>query len=190
MAVSRAKQFAIDARRQQVAELYLKGWSQLEIARHLEVVQATISGDVQTLLQNWRESALCDTDALLATELQKLDRLEREAWEAWSRSQKPHQSAEMVGDQERPSRKRIRNQYGDPRFLNVIQNCIASRRALLGLDVLASRSPGGAAPVLRPEARLTLDQLTLEEVQQLRDLQRRVEERQSRLITLDAPTEP
>ena len=68
--------------------------------------------------------------------------LEREAWEAWERSKKPAQSAviHIDGDRQR-TQKKVEEQCGDPRYLDQIQKCVASRRALLGLDAPTKISP-------------------------------------------------
>lgn len=137
MAVTRARKTEIQQRRKQVAELYVQGWTQCAIAEKLNVTQACICIDLQKLMKEWRESRIRDFDTARELEIQKLDRLEREAWAAWERSQKPSQSAEFKDDATNtPSKKRVKNQNGDPRFLIVVHQCIASRRALLGLDAL------------------------------------------------------
>jgi len=124
-------------RRKQVVELYLQGWSQPAIADHLQVSQPTICGDLKAIRQDWRDSTIRDFDELRATELQKLDLIEREAWGAWQRSQKPAQSAVVTGEgQDQRARKSMKHQYGDPRFLQLVSHCIGQRRAILGLDVL------------------------------------------------------
>jgi hypothetical protein len=103
----------------------------------LQIAQSTVCDDLQKLQKEWKESRIRDFDTARELEIQKLDRLEREAWLAWERSQKPSQSAEFKGDAANtPSRKRVKNQNGDPRFLVVVHQCIASRRQLLGLDAL------------------------------------------------------
>jgi hypothetical protein len=133
------KDLAILQRRKQVAELYLQGWSQPAIAHQMEVSQPTICADLKAIRRDWRDSAIRDFDALRDRELQKLDLIEREAWGAWQRSQKPAQSAVVTGEgHEQKARKSMKHQYGDPRFLNLINNCIAQRRAILGLDVVAA----------------------------------------------------
>ena len=43
------KKVQIEYRRTQVAELYLKGWTQAEIARKLGVSQGTISSDLKAI---------------------------------------------------------------------------------------------------------------------------------------------
>lgn len=137
MAVTRARKTEIQQRRKQIAELYVQGWTQMAIAEKLNIGQPTVSLDLQKLQKEWRESRIRDFDTVRELEIQKLDRLEREAWLAWERSQKPSQSAEFKDDATNtPSKKKVKNQNGDPRFLVVVHQCIASRRALLGLDAL------------------------------------------------------
>ena len=136
MAKKQTKRLAVLQRRQQVAELALQGLSQTAIAKQLGVAQGTIAGDLNVIRRQWRESAIRDFDQARAVELQKLDLIEREAWAAWQRSQKPQQSAVFTGEVPgSDSRKSLANRYGDARFLEQVNKCIAQRRALLGLDV-------------------------------------------------------
>ena len=147
MAPTKRHRAAINHRRETVADLYTQGWSQMEIARHIGVTQPTVSTDLKAIQKQWRESAIRDFDVLRERELKKLDRLEREAWAAWERSQKPAQSAVInVGGGGQKTQKRVAEQVGDPRYLEQVQKCIAARRALLGLDAptrIAPVSPDG-----------------------------------------------
>jgi len=146
MATEHNRRFATAQRRQMITELYLQGWSQSEIAQHLEVAQSTISKDVQHVRRQWEKSALRNFDQLRAQEVHKLDFVEREAWAAWERSQKPSQSA-VVTDQGgatgQRTRKSLKHQIGDPRFLDQVNKCVAQRRALMGLDALPNLTPEG-----------------------------------------------
>jgi hypothetical protein len=137
MPAKNTKRLQLMTRRKDVAQLYTQGYTQVKIAERLGVSQATISGDLKLVEKQWRADAVRDFDLCRQHELQKLSLIEQEAWQAWERSQKPLQSADLAGDEStRPTRKRIRNQYGDPRFLALVNQCIATRRALLGLDLL------------------------------------------------------
>ena len=128
------QQLVILHRQQQVTELRLRGWSQQAIADHLGVAQKTISLDLKGIRRRWQKAVLEDFAQAQAEELQKIEQLEREAWTAWESSQKPAQSAVVVGDDKKKSRKTVKNQHGNPRFLQVVHDCIRSRRAILGLD--------------------------------------------------------
>src|SRR5712671_208116 len=98
MIVPPSKKLAILERRKQVADLYLQGWTQIAIAERLGVKQPTICEDLQGIRKQWRESAVRDFDLAREMELLKCDRVEREAWAAWERSQKPAQSAVVTGE--------------------------------------------------------------------------------------------
>jgi hypothetical protein len=134
MPVNRGHKLGIVQRRQKVADLYIQGWTQMEIAAHLDCGQTTVSHDLIEIRTEWRKSAIRDFDEARALELRKIDRIEREAWAAWERSQKPAQSAHISDEtNQRRTRRHVRNQYGDPRFLELVNRCIAARCALLGL---------------------------------------------------------
>lgn len=138
-------------RREQIAALYVRGQYQTEIARQLHVTQQQVSLDLKIIRAQWRASAIRDFDAAKELELQKLDALEREAWQAWERSKQPREitlteqteGAEVVlPDGETRPRAAIRKASvrrdataGDPRYLEQIQKCIAQRCALLGLTM-------------------------------------------------------
>jgi len=97
---------------------------------------------LRAIQKQWRDSAIRDFDTLRERELKKLDRLERESWNSWELSKKPAQTAtiNVNGDTQR-TQKKVEDQTGDPRYLDQIQKCIASRRALLGLDAPAKIAP-------------------------------------------------
>src|SRR3977135_156173 len=117
MPVRRSKSLAIIQRRPKLADSYIQGWTQMEIAQHLDFDQTTISSDLKHIRQEWRDSAVRDFDAARDLELRKIDRIEREARAAWERSQKPAQSAHISDEtNQRRTRRHVRNQYGDPRF--------------------------------------------------------------------------
>jgi hypothetical protein len=147
MPVKRSKKHEIIQRRSSVAELYLKGWTQATIAQHLGVRQPTISSDLAVLHREWRESALRDFDAIRETQLQKLEHLEREAWAAYDRSAGTRQRKRMVArDGVKISEVEQWEEAGDPRYMKIVQDCIAKRCELLDIK----------AP-LRMNLRLTRD---------------------------------
>ncbi len=112
MPVTPNKKFEVIQRRQKVADFYVQGWTQTAIAAEVDVSQPTICEDLQQIRQQWKESAVRDFDEARDIQLQKLDRLEREAWE---RSQKPTQSSVISGRGGNKSERRsLKNQHGDP----------------------------------------------------------------------------
>ena len=140
----------MEQRRQQVAELYLKGSSQMQIARQLGVSQSTVSTDLKAIRREWRDSRIRDFDEAVAVELRKLDNLEREAWLAWERTQQPVETTKVAQDGSgKRAEKIVKQQYGNPHFLEQIHRCNVSRRLLLGLDAptrIAPTSPDGQEP--------------------------------------------
>jgi len=104
--------------------------------------------DLQAVRREWRDSRIRDFDEAVNRELAKVDRLEREAWNAWQRSREPLESTRVVSDGAggKTAQKVVRQRDGDPRFLEQVHKCIATRRALLGLDAptrIAPTSPDG-----------------------------------------------
>lgn len=147
MSVTPSRKVAIVQRRQKVTDLYLKGYGQLAIARELNVRQSTISEDIKQATIAWRESTIRDFDAARDLELERIARVEREAWAGYERSQQPGQVATVDGPAGSQKAKRtVRHQYGDPRFLDIILKCNEARRQLLGLDAptkIAATTPDG-----------------------------------------------
>ena len=137
----------IARRRESVADLYVQGLTQSQIANQLSMSQSNVCKDIKAVQRQWRDSSIRDFDTLRERELKKIDRLEVEAWNAWQRSQKPSQEATISTDgSTQKTVKKVAEQTGDPRFLDQISKCIASRRALLGLDAptkIAPTSPDG-----------------------------------------------
>ncbi len=154
----------IEQRRQQVADLYVKGSTQSQIARHLGVAQSTVSADLKAIRREWRDSRIRDFDEAVAMELKKLDNLEREAWSGWERTQQPAESTKVTQDGSgKKAEKTVKQQQGNPRFLEQVHRCIAGRRTLLGLDAptrIAPTSPDGKEPY-----RLQVQHMTDEELE-------------------------
>lgn len=128
----------IAERRAQVAALYTKKKSQMEIAAELQVDQATISRDLQALHRQWRESGVRNLDAYKMQELMRIDVMERDYWEAWEasktekKSSMAEQKATPIGTQRRDQLLK-EDRDGNPAFLAGVQWCVEQRCKLLGL---------------------------------------------------------
>jgi hypothetical protein len=154
---SSAEELAIESRRCQVADLFLRGVKrQTELGQRIGVNRSTISRDLRVLNDRWKASAVRDLDAAKGQELERLDQLEREAWQAWEKSKGAHESTTTeqtsTGAGERVKAAiRKDEQCGDPRYLAVVQWCIEQRCKLLGLNAphrVAPASPDGDEPPL------------------------------------------
>jgi hypothetical protein len=147
---SSAEELAIESRRCQVADLFLRGIKrQVELAQRIGVNRSTISRDLRVLNDRWKESGVRDLDAAKGQELDRLDLLEREAWQAWEKSKGAHETTTTeqtsTGGGERVKAAiRKDEQCGDPRYLAVVQWCIEQRGKLLGLH-----APHKVAPAAR-----------------------------------------
>ena len=96
------------------ARLYLGGHTQREIAELVGVTQQQVSLDLAEIRFRWSAAAVGAMAERTATELAKLDNLERTAWEAWEAS-------------------RGEGVPGDPRYLATVERCILARVRILGL---------------------------------------------------------
>lgn len=139
------KQCEQEKRREGVANLYLQGKSQRFIAEKLQTSLGTVNRDLTTLRNRWKQNAAADMDEAIARELAKLDRLEEQAWESFVESKKtvekgqgkrktpPAKRGQKAKESENSFVKQIET-AGDPRFLNIVENCIERRCKILGID--------------------------------------------------------
>ena len=170
MPVKRSKKLAIIQRRQRVADLYLQGLTQTTIAEHLGTCQSIVCDDLKAIRAQWQESSVRDFDTAREVELRRIDRIQAEASEAWEKSKQPEQAATVSGEGSvnQKVRKSVKNRHGDPRFLDIMLKCVASRRAILGLD-----APMEIAPVLpdgQDAAQVVVAQLSVTELRVLKRL--------------------
>lgn len=113
-----------------------------KIAEECGVAPSTITSDIKALTDEAVKELSGDFRALIVREIQKLDEVEREAWEAWQRSKsgdlEQRTESEPNGDgKSRKVTKRVvarRRSVGTARFLEIVNECIQKRIKLLGLD--------------------------------------------------------
>lgn len=138
------KEVGIEQRREAVSRMYRRGIAQWKIAQKFGVTQQTISIDLKTIREQWRESAIRDFDSHREEQLAKLDEIEREAWNAWQQSKQDaitHVggiSADKTVDKTTTAK-----QVGDPRYLQIVKDCIERRCKMLGLDAPEKIEHGG-----------------------------------------------
>jgi hypothetical protein len=141
------------ARVAQVSEMYLQCLSMAEIGRRLGLNASTIYKDICIAREEWRTRYADAIESHKQRELAKLDVVEIEAWRAWQRSIGKYvietRKSTVIGEtkaegvDEVPGEEITRKTErlaGDPRFLQIIQGCIESRRKILGLDAPARQS--------------------------------------------------
>jgi hypothetical protein len=187
---STRNEVTLTERRRRVAALYLENKTQGEIARALSVNQSTVSRDLEAVGQEWLAAAATDLGARKAEELAKLDHLEREAWEAWDRSQRPavteteqrtdapaptgEDVARATSSSAPPPRveraRKTRHRAGNPAFLHVVLRCVEQRCKILGFDA-PKKLEGLSAVVAHVE--VTQPELSDEEAELLADMAER-----------------
>lgn len=125
----------IATRRNQVAEMYLRGEYQTKIAEELGVDQATVSRDLSALRKEWLDRSINHFDQKKAIELAKLDQLELTYWDAWERSKENAETRiERNTFKGLYIETKIEGQVGNPAFLEGVLKCITKRCEILGLD--------------------------------------------------------
>lgn len=128
---STRKNVQVQERRSRVAEMYLRGKMQTEIAAEFGVNVAQISRDLKAIRQEWLKSRVCDFDTLKTEELAKINALEVEYWQAWQQSRK-FQFKRFSGKAIRVGVRRVVRD-GNPAFLQGVQWCISERCKILGI---------------------------------------------------------
>lgn len=161
------------------APLYKRGYSIRAIADEVKarldlptLSTRTVHKDIQLLLAEWKEYRIANIDESIQLELERIDEVVREAWEAWDKSKTDYQRrrAELKemhnanGNKPNIETKHIDEVvcFGDPRYLEVIHKNLAERRKLLGLYSPEKRELTG-----KDGSNLIPQQLSVEEAKSL-----------------------
>lgn len=150
----------VASRRSKIAAMVLSGiTNQFEIAQRLGLEpgpgQKMVSLDMKWIRNEWRLQAIEDWGDFVGQELARVDKLEKEAWEAWERSCKNRTSTKSRiklgkrGDQnssEEGEEVALQQRDGDPRFLVLVDNCIERRCKLLQLELKPGKDRGTLGP--------------------------------------------
>lgn len=152
-----------------VAGMYKRGFSQREIREEVmkrldlkSYSRKTVWDDIQLLLKEWQNDRVKDTDQAVQLELSRIDDITREAWSAWDKSKQDQMLRKMkrkglpkISDEngnvegndittlEIEQRTEQDINYGDPRYLDIINKQNIERRKLLGLYAPEKRELSG-----------------------------------------------
>lgn len=143
----------IEQRRSRVAELYLKGCSQLEIAGKVRVSQAQVSKDLKIIGRRWQEASQVSIDRIKARDLAKLAHLEKTYHDAWTRStqeqftERTKETTIKNGVGSKETVFEIKTTVGDARFLDGVLKCLVRRAEILGYDAPSKRSIDAALSI-------------------------------------------
>lgn len=144
---------AQEARLYIISQLYMRGYSHREIRDEVmarlnlsSYSLRTVSKDVHRLLKEWKDARIENTDESVLLELSRIDKILKEAWDAWEKSKQDYDKRwdKQVGVPTENGNNAITtvkmeqstesvNACGDPRFLEVIHKQLMERRKLLGL---------------------------------------------------------
>lgn len=154
-----------------VSELYLRGWIQADIAKDIGISAKTVSKLLEEVRKRWLVNQVNNFEQRKAMELERIDKVEREYWDAWIRSKDGQRKiikttlkrTTMRGDSsEDTDGEEFIDTPGDPRFLDGIQKCITLRAKILGLEEATRIEHSGSINVnnyqMDNRARLTEDQ--------------------------------
>lgn len=152
--------FRVIELRMKIARAYVEGNTQEEIAKKMDMSIASVSKHLSAIRIYWLAIMAADFDQVKSEQLAKIDRLERTAWRAWRRSTRPIATRHVQVERNRaveykrnekgevdktkaPTVKMVvskeiddtteRTNAGDPRFLQIVDNCIERRLKLMGL---------------------------------------------------------
>ena len=137
--MAKNKKHIIAKRRSQVADLYLRGFLQHDIATRLKISQSQVSRDLKELSKQWQQSALIDIDEIKGRELARLNLAEVNLWKSWKRScqvriKKRHSESTGKDGQKIENSTEKSQMVGDPRIMQEILRCIQMRCRILGLE--------------------------------------------------------
>ena len=144
MSVQTVSKVTATQRRPQVAEMYIAGKYQTDIARHFGVTPTTIHNDLKAIRRQWAKEYAETWNDVVIEQLAKIDKQEREAWQAWERSKLDAETKETFTESSGKTqdgkpivgkttlKKKSVGQAGDPRFLQSIQWCIEQRLKVVG----------------------------------------------------------
>ncbi len=133
------------------ADLFLIGYPYREIAKRLNddlakrkmdyrLTESMVYYDIQQLLISWKRDQLESIDQYVTAELQKLDKMEVEAWNAWelSKQKKTKNKTKKAGNglmgRQIMTEEATETTSGNPRYLDLLLNVQHRRAKMLGFD--------------------------------------------------------
>ena len=133
------------------ADLFLRGYPYREIAKRLNddlakrkmdyrLTESMVYYDIQKLLISWKRDQLESIDQYVTLELQKLDKMETEAWNAWelSKQKKTKNKTKKAGNglmgRQIMTEEATETTSGNPRYLDLLLNVQHRRAKMLGFD--------------------------------------------------------
>jgi hypothetical protein len=172
----------VEIDREFIGELYTQGLSHYAITNRLnssrpyKLSRQIVTTQIQGIIGEWRAKMLQAVDEKIADELARLNKIEREAWDAWERSKAEETkttSEKSEGTNGRTLARVIKaGRDGDPRFLMIVGNCVTERCKLLGLYAASKVEHGNAdgTPLIIPTAPAPVIRIVMGESPHMKEL--------------------
>jgi hypothetical protein len=138
-----------------ISKLYVKGTTQMDMARQLGVSQGQISNDLKLILKKWETERVHDIDLIKNQQLTRINAIEEEMWIAWEKSKtakkvvlNKSKAGEWADEFDMTTGKTTKTQTdkywragtteeeptgGDMQYMNGIMWCIQERAKIVGL---------------------------------------------------------
>jgi len=98
-----------------VSEMAVRGCTYNEIMAKVSISRTQLKRDLNKIRERWRERQTDNMDVVVGRELEKLDLIERKAFEAYEKSESS-------------------SSPGDPQYLMLVLKCMERRARLLGIE--------------------------------------------------------
>ena len=151
-----------------ISSLYKRGYTYRQIRTEVmarlnlsSYSMQTVHKDINILLEEWRSMRIDNLDHAVQLELERLNMMRKEAWDAWDKSKQDYSKQRSWmhgvpkgGDGKENDEKKMQTTHisqqkenmvncGDPRYLDIIQKCNAEECKLLGLYAPEKREVTG-----------------------------------------------
>ena len=125
--------------RSKLAGLYLHGVSTADMAVRVGLTRRTVQAELMCIKTEWRTRTQIDFESAIAQQLDRVDLVEKYAFEGWERSLtrktvETKQAVRTVNGQVDRATLRAETGNGDPAFLARMSWCIEQRCRILGLE--------------------------------------------------------
>lgn len=148
-----AEAIALEARNTAIMDDLIRGMSKKEIAAKYEISTSTVREVIEKARETWKDYRVEDYDLLLTVELERIKKIEDEAWASWGKSKEPlitqtRRTENGGGEEGGKTVDEIKKQqrHPDPRYLDRMSWCIEQRLKIMGAyapEKVASTTPDG-----------------------------------------------
>ena len=187
-----------EGRLEVIAQLYKRGFTiraiKAELMKRFDLKAlstATVHRDIQTLINEWRESRLANIDDALQLELSRIDDIVKELWEQWekskedyTRTQRKRKGAPVKNNTANSEDESVNNTtnneggsiktfsieeqtqqvigLGNPAYIAEIRQQLSERRKLLGLYAPEKRDIKGDVSINKAPCEMSVEEIKAE----------------------------